>query len=603
MVSFQRVKKNKNNPTQRKQKKAKRSQSFSPTYPNHVSEQDNILDLQGKIGNQAVLQLMREGVLEAPKAQAIPINQTKKRIQRMPSADEARSGIPDSDAKDMAERKLVVVNMVKDFHSTIDKYAENFPKTADEVRQKGEAYYQKTSNHLLSLFDGIFSTLKVMKNYFEGRKGKKHSQKGKQKHQQRVKQLQKFARKMEQRTQVKSLLSEVHHQLMMAAMTGEGGIQNFTAQNIVGDITDNAKQGGIHSLGKGQLDTNGRGVKTGYFKADEAKPDDAGIGLEIKNHEGKQSLRAVATYRISELMELGIIPYTALTRGEDEKGNVTTGQFMEEAEGVTGRGSIVSDELNPQDTEEVKRLLQQLKDPNTSEKNKRGIQDEINNIVGVLGHKEIDGKIYKLEHAAADIDWMTPVIQKDLSTLQLFDIIVGHADRHAENFIVETDLKGVKGIDNDSVWGQRVGKKMMENEGDFGYKKAMKTPGLPPVVDAEVALRVVSTSWKSIAEILDQYTMRRQEIEAAKGRWEYVQERIKAMIMQNKLATMGMDEGEQVFLYMQLYDAIGEALPPDLLQKRLKVWGMETEEDMKDNSYIGNINSHYKSKANPEEFV
>jgi len=357
-----------------------------------------------------------------------------------------------------------------------------------------------------------------------------------------------------------------------------------------------------------------QGTKTGYFKQDETRPDDAGIGIHISSMEGKQGLRAAATYQISELLEMGVIPYTALTKREDEEGNVTTGQFMEEVEGFTGRGKILADEIPADDANIVRSLLEELKDPELSPDRKGEINSQMQDILGgagaAMGTKEVDGRMYQLDHATADIDWMTPVIQKDLSTLQLFDMIIAHADRHPENYVIETgengEMAGVKGIDNDSVWGKRADADFLQNEGTFGWKSKSKTPGLPPVLDAEVALRVVSTPWQQIEAILHAHTMNTDEIDAARSRWEYIQEKVKEMILNNQLATMGLEDGEEGIIYMQLYNAIDEQAPADLFTKTMMQWGDETAELMTEgNSYAGREQAGNMATGhiNPEEYV
>ncbi|GEM_PF-2258019 len=583
---------------------------------------DQILHLQNTIGNQAVIQMMRGRDTEQtpPKqnpfpegkfkiVQSPPINKvadkqvnrkllsyTNLTIQRMPQVDEAQSAIPDSDAKDMRQRKLVVVNMIREFNRIYNGYPEGFPQTADEIRTGvAETYKKSVTQELISLVTGIHTSLRVMKEYFQARSGKKSSKKGKQKHQNRVQQLIQLINSIEMTREVPSMLNEIHHELTMAVMAGSQDMQFKTTQDLVGDVDKHAAKGGVHTLSKGQINTT-QGVKTGYFKADDYESDEAGIGISIKAGEAKQSLRAVATYQISELLGMGVIPYTALTKSQDADGNVSTGQFMEEVQGFTGRGKILADELPADKAEKMGALLEELKSDDLTNQRRKEIRDETDNLLGLanaaIGTKEIDGKIYQLDHATADIDWMTPVIQKDLSTLQLFDMIIAHADRHPENYVIETgdnnEMTGVKGIDNDSVWGRKADADFLQKEGRFGWEFKAKTPGVPPVLDAEVALRVVSTPWAAIEGILSHYAMQSDEIVAAESRWNYIQEKVKDMILANQLATMGMEQGDQVFIYMDLYSAIGEPVPQDVIDKRMMIWGDETAEHMTvGNSYAG----------------
>lgn len=582
-----------------------------PNRQDNASFQDNILNMQGVVGNQAVMQMMRQGDIEQPKSKANPIQLSSFKIQRMPTAEDAQALIFDSDRTDNKQRKTSVVNMLRRYHSIIENYAMDFP-SVDDIRTNSnvaDKYYSTHTKTLITLAKGIDANIKHLFNEANSRKSSKWGRKGKNKHQQRMDNLNELYQKnggiKTKDYLVKAMLQEIHHKAFMARMAGASDLSFITKDDIVGDVADDAAKGGVHTLSKGQVNTT-TGVKTGYFKQDEASPDDAGIGININRHEGKQSLRAVATYRISELLGMGIIPYTALTKSEDKEGNVTTGQFMEEAKGFTGRGKMLSDELPADQTEQVKSLLAELKNPDTDSERKQNIENEITTIVGMVGHKEVDGKIYKLDLVGADIDWMTPVLQKDLSTMQLFDMIVGHADRHAENYIVETNdeggITGAKGIDNDSVWGERVTSDFLQNEGSFGYKAKMKTPGLPPVIDAEIAYRVVSTPWKGIEGVLTHYGLRAEEIQAAQDRWQYIQEGVKSMIIGNRLATMGMSEYDQVYLYLDLYSAIGEKVPDNIIEKRMMLWGEETGDLMTaDNSYVGRDSSK-ENKVKPEDY-
>jgi len=599
----------------------------------HTTNADNILHLQRILGNQAVLQMMGEQETEKPSSNnhasfgdafkiqspspakisepnSQPlINVGSFTIQRMPQVAEAEAMLPNSDAKDMKRRRGLIINMIRKVHQKVQDYPQGFPDSADAIRNGlADQYLNDQANDLKVLSKGIHGALAKMKEYFQQRQASKTF--GKDKHATRVRQINRFARQVEKANSIKQVLYEVHHATVNAVMSGADDLDYLTADDIVGDVNDNAAQGGVHTLGKGQMQTS-QGIKTGYMKSDEASPDDAGNAIHIEGYSGNQGLRAVATYDISELLGMGIIPYTALTKGQDEKGNVTTGQFMEEAEGFTGRGKILSDEIPTQEAEKVRALLEELKNPDITSRRKGDIDNEMADILGnygaAMGTKEVDGKMYQLDMAIADIDWMTPVIQKDLSTLQLFDMIVAHADRHPENYVIETDksgtMTGVKGIDNDSVWGKRADADFMQDEGDFGWKAKTKTPGLPPVIDAEVALRVVQTPWQSVEAVLVKYAMNGEEIDAAHSRWDYIQGKVKEMILAGNLATMDMAEVDQGILYLHLYSAIGEVAPLDILGRGMMSWGEDTEELMSgENSYAGR-EMNAENKVNPEDYV
>ncbi len=574
---------------------------------------DTILNMQQTLGNQAVMRMLQNTA--APPKPKSTFNPSSFKIQRMPSVNDAQTLIYDSERGSSQQTKSVIINMLREYHEIMNGgYEENFP-SADEIRmEKADKYTADTISHLQALAKTISIKANELKATAENRAGGKTFKKDKSKHRQRAANMNQFLNingGIDKSAKISRIIKARHHSALMAKMTGAQDLNFLTTDDIVGDVEDDAIAGGVHSLGKGQMQTED-GIKTGYMKQDESSPDDAGAMTDISRQDGKQGLRAVATYQISELLQMGIIPYTALTKSEDEEGNVTTGQFMEEAKGFTGRGKAVKEALPDDKQQQAKALLDELKSDDTTSDRKGEIESEITDLVGFansqIGIQEgNDGRIYQLEHAAADIDWMTPVLQKDLSTLQLFDIIIAHADRHAENYIVETgedgSITGAKGIDNDSVWGKRVDKDMMEDKGDWGFNRVLKTPDLPPVIDAEVALRVVSTHWNSIERILAQYTMKGDEIDAARGRWDYVQEGVKAMIMGNKLATMTLDNHQEMMMYARLYTAIGENPPQGMWNRQMMTWGEETEDLMSEGSYISEIENNYNRKVNPDDYA
>lgn len=549
----------------------------APKVPGHR----DILGLQQAAGNRVVARIAA-GTSDLPG------------IQRMASRDEAATLLPVSAKPVIAQMRTSIINMIGEYNDTMVNYPAGFPKAPKLVEGGGaQRYFDKTVAHLTSLIKSIESVMKAYKRAEEARKKKVTF--GKDKHQKRVDAVFALIRKIDKQPPVKDL-SETHHRLYMQVMAQSPKLGFLGNQDIVGQTQSGAKSGGVHTLGKGQVKTPG-GVKTGYFKSDKGEVDDAGLGTDIEHTQAKQSMRSVATFEVNELLGLGIIPYTAMTKlksvGTDGKETETTGQFMEEAKGYAGRGKTRGAEIDDSTYQHAQDIIAQIKDPKTTDKQRQQLKTDLDLGFGG-GVVEMGGKKYRMTQAATDLDWLNPVIQKDLSTLQLFDIIVGHADRHSENYVVDYDEKkgsagGVKGIDNDSTWGKYVDKKLLSDKGSFGYQNRIKTPGLPPVVDAEVALKVLRTKFDPIRAILEKYDLTKEEIAAAESRWGFVVDHVKNLVHGQQLAMMGgLDEGDQIFMYVDLYQAMGENLPQDIFQRRLKLWGKETgSEQTKDNSYVG----------------
>ena len=534
-----------------------------------------ISDMQRVAGNRAVARHVQRNT-----------------IQRMPSRNQAETMLPVSEKPQLVQMRTSIINMAGSYNDIISNYAKGFPKTIKEAEGgKAQKYYDKTMAELRSIIKAMTALAKQFK---QAEEKSARNPFGKQKHQSRVDQIVAFFNKVD-KGPPEGLLQGAHHELYMSLMAQNPKLSFLGPENKVGE-DGGSVSGGVHTLGKGQMQTS-QGVKTGYTKTDQAEVDDAGKGTEITHETAKQSMRSVATFKVSELLGLGVIPYTALTKSQGQTDGsappkVTTGQFMEEAKGVSGQGRVTGSEIDDRMYNEAQEMLRKIKDPKTPRQEKQNLKGDIDSLFGG-GVKEINGKKYKMDRAAADIDWLNPVVQKDLSTLQLLDIIVAHADRHAENYIIDYDhtqqkLSGVKGIDNDSTWGKLVDKKLLEDKGSWGYQRRLKTPGLPPVIDAEVALKVLNTKFAQIKAIMEAFDLSPEEVKAAESRWEFVTEHVKTLVRAQKVATIGMDEGSQIFMYLDLFDAMGEKLPPNIDQMRLMVWGQQTGQEMtKDNSYVG----------------
>ena len=81
--------------------------------------------------------------------------------------------------------------------------------------------------------------------------------------------------------------------------------------------------------------------------------------------------------------------------------------------------------------------------------------------------------------------------------MQVFDYIIGHADRNPANWIYEKgdngDIKGVKGIDNDDTFGEKW---ILKNPDPKGFADVgSKTTGIPPIVDISTALSILNADF------------------------------------------------------------------------------------------------------------
>ena len=169
----------------------------------------------------------------------------------------------------------------------------------------------------------------------------------------------------------------------------------------------------------------------------------------------QQSVRAVAAFKISEQLNLGVIPRTEFFVGTDDDGRPKLGQTMEVVNGAVGqRKAGLKNNRSVTAQKEIQSYEDIVKNPG------KYPPDELNNAQMVLTkYVKVNGKWYRSKLFPVDIEYGNPVVQKGLSDLQVFDYIIGHADRNSGNWIYEKDNTGnitrVKGIDNDDTFGAK----------------------------------------------------------------------------------------------------------------------------------------------------
>ena len=133
-----------------------------------------------------------------------------------------------------------------------------------------------------------------------------------------------------------------------------------------------------------------------------------------------QSNRNVATSRIANLLGIGnVVEQSRSVKVKEKNGKITKGNLMTLAKGKEA-GKTAEQEIIPQ----MKKV--------------GNIQERMDKLGAMF----------------------SPMIQKELSSLQVLDYICGQTDRHANNYFLEKDKSGnfihIHGIDNDMSFGTGV---------------------------------------------------------------------------------------------------------------------------------------------------
>ncbi len=188
---------------------------------------------------------------------------------------------------------------------------------------------------------------------------------------------------------------------------------------------------------------------------------------------------------------------------------------------------------------------------------------------------EVNGEWYHAQNFPVNIAYGNPVVQQGLSDLQVFDNIIGHADRNPGNWIYEKDntgsITGVKGIDNDDTFGEKWS------------PEDSKTPGIPPIVDISTALSILNADFnKDIRPLLA--GLSNDEIDKAAARFDQVQQQVESRVLTGKIASIAPtgDAGVQAKLEA-LRNLTGAGLTQTLRWGNLGIADTHTEQ----NSYLG----------------
>ncbi|MEM8809901.1 MAG: hypothetical protein AAGF01_28105 [Cyanobacteria bacterium P01_G01_bin.38] len=254
-------------------------------------------------------------------------------------------------------------------------------------------------------------------------------------------------------------------------------------------------------------------------KFDTGKANDEAVAAGIPWDNPGEAKRAVATYEASRLLGLNVIPPTTFVLGKkqtDQTDRQYLGQAMQRVIGTDGQRKVRGkEELNPI-------VYAKNNDPPGTKYDKMELEWDHN------------GKILRgwpLENLPVDVNFDNHIVQKELADLQILDMVIGHADRHFGNLRFEgtgpNDVHGVRGIDNDDTFG-----KDWKKRDDDSFSWSSKTPGVPPVIDAQTAVSILKvTSLDTLKNKLTQ-----EEYTKTLDRLATVQAAIRDQISNGKLA-------------------------------------------------------------------
>lgn len=592
----------------------------------------DLLTLQRTLGNQAVTRLIQEAKSQpGQKVAPSPVSPTTATatIQRVVLMEAhtftQRAGKP---PKQLTELFGSAIRLLNNYHSILEglwqealaeKYLNNgiegrykslligvvnsLKPVFTELKEKSDQLYeQKKKGRTILSLDPSFQKLKTFR--------------------QTVSELEDLVKKRmlvsaefdELRTKIAGFLKE-HNQQNVEQFIANHPEKILSQQDLdPNSVQTNVEGGAVNQVGLGTfLPRPGGGpiqtrltgyTKTGLNSQGKEVFSEPGKGSGISEYDPRAALRSVATYKVSELIGLNIIPRTVLTQFTNQEGKQRLGQAMEKVSGAPGQSKHYVDfSKKLQEGEEKARILQAFAVLKNPQADPEALKEAKEKVVGKF--TEFGGEVYAnaAEDTITNFDWSNPVIERDLSTLQIFDLIIGHVDRHAGNLIVNYDpndknqVSGVKGIDNDDVMGRNFinpADPTPQGQGMGGFSDITKTPGLPPVLDFSVAVKLLNTEWENVAKELRTYTLPEAEIESAYKRWVVVIEHVLSLVMNNGLAYLGdRPQMRQLFQLRALMQRHGRVWNPNV--ELLKQWGTEATTNLlsAQNSYAG----QYRQRA------
>lgn len=538
----------------------------------------DILMLQRAVGNRATARLMRTNQPAKPKLQRDAMRRPS--IQRMISIEDYKAAVPKDKGAIIRDQ---IIDRIKDFEAFNKQYEKNFPMKASVASI--EQYRAQHEVFLRSIVDSVASQAAAYKVRLLQLKTEAAG------NDERIAELDVAIQTLTRLTGEPNVtqnfipFERLHNELFMRAQTNNPNLE-FMPVSKFDNVKTGAAQGGFNTLASANLTTgsgSNKTVKEGFIKNDPNQASDAGGASGINPKETKASLRSTATFEVSELLKLNIIPQTALVKNKDG----STGQFMEKAKGTPGQGTVVITELkadSPGYSGFYKTEFAKLLNPKTKqadlEQAKNNIEIEVSMNYPGAKIKVAKGQVWATQVRSANVNWMDPTALERLNTLQWFDMIVGHADRHAGNYILQVDpnnpgvVLNVKGIDNDDTFGNRI------NAASLQTSALNKTP-LPNEISVKTAALIMTQPFNNIAKIMTQYTLSDSEIAAAQDRWNFVQGEIRRVVLAGNVASTGNAVDDQHYATMLQYSVPG--FNPATV---LKIWGATTN-PLGNDSYAG----------------
>lgn len=313
-------------------------------------------------------------------------------------------------------------------------------------------------------------------------------------------------------------------------------------------------------------------------KMDSTDTTEPAMAAGIAQGNPQESRRAVTAYAVDKLLGLGAIPETRFVTQRDENGAMKLGSAMAVVHGFVGQRMYRHRELSPTDIQRI------VKDGNIVYKKGEPIRTNDQYEV-VLDKNEPPSilKMYKLEPRVVNVPYESGKLQKGLSNLQLFDNIIGAADRHPGNWIYISDgpnaeITTVQGIDNDDAHG----KEWVSKTQPVGVQS--KTPPVPPVVDVETAIKVLQTDEKALQARL--HLLPTADAEAEMKRFKAVKAEVMNRVNQAMLAS---DDGKITLAQVKILQEAGAQIL--LIPTEIYQWGTEQVKQVhtEKNSYLGEV--------------
>jgi hypothetical protein len=348
------------------------------------------------------------------------------------------------------------------------------------------------------------------------------------------------------------------------------------------------------------------------------------VNAGIPGNYPQQSLRAIAAYKLSSSNLLDVIPETEQFMHTDNAGHAKLGQALEFVIGSVGQRKVAlrNAALRPEEKHELDKLDEMFRKGSADEKRKASdklleynvyhdvrtqdwfpkepISDStkarLNGLdmkrrgkpLSIQEQQELDKFVtdgvswFHAVERPININYHLEAVQKGLSDLQIFDCIIGHADRNPGNWIYVKDSQGViigvRGIDNDDSFGQKWKAKVS------GDSESSKTPDVPPVVDIITANIILQMNLESSSALEG---LSAEEIAATKTRLEHVKDQIRDRARKGFIAdftsrSSAVRSGYLAKLRVLVNGQGGAELPP------VRNWGKEvTDLHAENNSYLG----------------